>query len=148
MTEQEQLDYNQRIIDRCDTPGHFGALLGLTCDRLDRDGAEGHFTVTRQLCNPLGIVHGGVYFTLMDQLAGMAAAATGRAGVTLDCSVNYLKSARMGDRVRCTVESVHLGRSVAVYDAKCWGEDGTLLCTGTFHLFFVRPLEEMLDGMT
>lgn len=144
MTEQEQQDVYQKIMDRCATPGHFSALLGLRCDSLSPQRAEGHVEVTEPLCNPLGIAHGGVYFTLMDQLAGMAASSTGTAGVTLDCNVNYLKSARQGDTVRCVVESVHLGRSVGVYDAKCWGQGGELLCTGTFHLFFVRPLEEML----
>lgn len=144
MTEQEQQAFYQTIIDRCATPGHFSALLGLQCDSLTPRRAEGHVEVTEPLCNPLGIAHGGVYFTLMDQLSGMAASSTGTAGVTLDCSVNYLKSARKGDTVRCVVESVHLGRSVGVYDAKCWGQGGELLCTGTFHLFFVRPLEEML----
>lgn len=145
MTEQEKQDFYQKIIDRCSTPGHFSALLGLRCDSLTPQRVEGHFEVTEQLCNPLGIVHGGVYFTLMDQLAGMAASSTGIAGVTLDCNVNYLKSTRLGDTVRCVVESVHVGRSVGVYDAKCWSKAGELLCTGTFHLFFVRPLEEMLQ---
>lgn len=145
MTEQEKQDFYQQIMDRCATPGHFSALLGLQCDSLSPQRAEGHVEVTEPLCNPLGIVHGGVYFTLMDQLAGMAASSTGTGGVTLDCSVNYLKSARQGDTVRCVVESVHVGRSVGVYDAKCFGQNGELLCTGTFHLFFVRPLEEMLQ---
>ena len=84
--------------------------------------------VTQELCNPLGIAHGGAYYTLMDQLMGMAAACSGRGGVTLDCSVNYLKSARLGDTVRCVVESVHVGRSVAVYDAKCYGATGRSCC--------------------
>ena len=47
--------------------------------------------------------------------------------------------------MRCVVESVHVGRSVGVYDAKCFGQNGELLCTGTFHLFFVGPLEEILQ---
>lgn len=144
MTEQEKQEFYQTIMERCSTPGHFSGLLGLKCDSLTPRRAEGYFVATHELCNPLGIVHGGVYYTLMDQLAGMAASSTGMAAVTLDCSVNYLKSAREGDTVRCVVESVHLGRSVGVYDAKCYGNQGELLCTGTFHLFFLKPLEEML----
>ena len=80
---------------------------------------------------------------LMDQLAGMATAATGRGGVTLDANVSYLKSARAGETVRCKLEAVHIGKSVAVYEAKCFGEDGALQATGTFHLFFLKPVETM-----
>ena len=41
--------------------------------------------------------------------------------------------------------SVLMVCSVAVYDAKCYGTGEELLCTGTFHLFFLRPLEEMVE---
>lgn len=145
MTEREQQELARIIVERNSGKNQFAGLVGVVYDHLDLHRAEGHFVVTRELCNPLGIAHGGTYYTLMDQLMGMAAACSGRGGVTLDCSVNYLKSARRGDTVRCVVESVHVGRSVAVYDAKCYGTGEELLCTGTFHLFFLRPLEEMVE---
>ncbi len=144
MTEQETQALAGAIIERSSGEDQFAGYVGLVYDSLSLERAEGHFTVTQQLCNPLGIAHGGTYYTLMDQLTGMAVAMSGRVGVTLDCSVSYLKSARLGDRVRCVAENIHLGRSVAVYDAKCYGEDGTLLCTGTFHLFLLGTLEEVL----
>lgn len=45
--------------------------------------------------------------------------------------------------MRCKLEAVHIGKSVAVYEAKCFGEDGELQATGTFHLFFLKPVETM-----
>ena len=50
----------------------------------------------RNTAIPFNIVHGGVYYTLMDQLAGMATAATGRGGGRWMPNISYLKSARAG----------------------------------------------------
>lgn len=143
MTDEEQKALYAHIMEGSGRPGQFSATLGMAFDRLDENGAEGHFLAVRELCNPFGIVHGGVYYAMMDQLAGMAACSTGRGAVTLDCSVNYLKSARLGDRVTCRVEPVRVGNTVAVYEGKCFGADGTLQCTGTFQLFLTKPLEDM-----
>ena len=133
MTEQEQQVLCRRIVEGASQPGWFSNQLKIVYDHLDSRSAEGHIVAEKEHCNPFNIVHGGVYYTLMDQLAGMATAATGRGGVTLDANVSYLKSARAGETV-----------SVAVYEAKCFGEDGELQATGTFHLFFLKPVETMV----
>ncbi|HBK03936.1 MAG TPA: hypothetical protein DDY87_06090 [Clostridiales bacterium] len=147
MTEQEQQVLYRQIMEGSSQPGWFSTQLKIVYDHLDGRSAEGHIVAEKEHCNPFNIVHGGVYYTLMDQLAGMAAAATGRGGVTLDANVSYLRSARAGETVCCRLEAVHIGKSVAVYDAKCFGENGELQATGTFHLFFLKPVETMTDIM-
>ena len=117
MTEQEQQVLCRRIVEGASQPGWFSNQLKIVYDHLDSRSAEGHIVAEKEHCNPFNIVHGGVYYTLMDQLAGMATAATGRGGVTLDANVSYLKSARAGEMVRCKLEAVHIGKSVAVYEA-------------------------------
>ena len=144
MTEAEQKALCAQIMEDSVAPVQFSTMVGLAFDRLDQTGAEGHFVATKELCNPFGIVHGGVYYTLMDQLAGMAACSSGRGAVTLDANVSYLRAARVGDVVRCRLSAVHLGSTVVVYRGECRGEDETLFCTGEFHLFLKNPLEEML----
>lgn len=144
MTEAERNELYVQIMEGSSTPVQFSTTVGLVFDRLDPTGAEGHFLAAKELCNPFGIVHGGVYYTLMDQLAGMAASSSGRGAVTLNANVSYLRAARVGDVVRCRLTAVHLGGTVAVYRGECRGEDGTLFCTGEFHLFLKKPLEEML----
>ena len=100
MTEQEQQALCRRIMGGASQPGWFSNQLKIVYDHLDSRSAEGHIVAEKEHCNPFNIVHGGVYYTLMDQLAGMATAATGRGGVTLDANVSYLKSARAGETVR------------------------------------------------
>ena len=141
MTEQELIE---GILEHNRNGAYFSDMLGIEYDKISRDVCECHITATKQLCNPFHILHGGVYYTVMDQLAGSMAALTGKAGVTLDSNVSYMKSARLGETVRCRMESVHIGRSVGVYEAKCYGEDGSLQCSGTFHIFFTQPIENIV----
>lgn len=141
MTEQELIE---GILEHNRSGAYFSDSLGIEYDKISRDVCECHIKAEKKLCNPFHILHGGVYYTVMDQLAGSMAALTGKAGVTMDSSVNYMKSARLGETVRCRMESVHIGRSIGVYEAKCYGEDGALQCTGTFHIFFTQPIENIV----
>ena len=141
MTEQELIE---GILEHNRNSAYFSDSLGIEYDKISRDVCECHLTAEKKLCNPFHILHGGVYYTVMDQLAGSMAALTGKTGVTLDSSVNYMKSARLGETVRCRMESVHIGRSIGVYEAKCYGEDGALQCSGTFHIFFTQPIENIV----
>lgn len=129
------------ILARNSSSETFTGSLGLSCDLLEDDFAKGHFVGEKRLCNPLGIVHGGVYFTLMDQLAGMMAAVSGRVGVTLQSSVNYLKSAKMGETVHCEVKAVHMGRSTALLEGRCCNEAGQTCCTATFQFLFIGEVD-------
>lgn len=143
MTEQEQKKLCDFILERSNREGWFCSHGGIRYDSVSPTLATAHFVVNEDLVNPLGICHGGVYYTVMDQLAGMAAGSTGRAGVTLNCNISYLKSARIGDTVYCKAEAFKLGRTVAVYHAECYGEDGEMQCTGIFHFFFKGELADL-----
>lgn len=143
MTQAEQERIEQKIMEHSGRPGQFAAGVGLTYESISLQGGVGYVKATKENCNPYGILHGGAYYTLMDQLAGMAACCSGRMAVTLDATVNYIRSAVLGETVRCELTAVHVGGTVAVYDAKCTGADGRVQCTGTLHLFLMdRPLPE------
>lgn len=143
--QDKEMTLEEKILASSQHPGHFSSRIGLKFDRIDRYGGEGSFEATWDLCNPYGIVHGGVYYTMMDQMAGMAACCTGRGAVTLDGNMSYLKAAKVGDRVRCVLKSIHQGGKVCLYRGECLGEDGTLFATGEFHLYLTGRLEDKVQ---
>ena len=65
MTREEQQAIFDAIRERSDRPGTFNAVNGVRLTALSDGGAEGEVRLTAQHLNPLGIVHGGVYCTLM-----------------------------------------------------------------------------------
>jgi acyl-CoA thioesterase len=91
--------------------------------------------------NGLGIVHGGVLFTLAD--TGMGAAiypqlGEGNACATVEIKINYFKPASAGALV-CTSEVVHRSRTLANVDS--WVHAGDVLlakANGTFAIFEKR----------
>ena len=112
------------------------------CNRLGiqiRDIAPGRAVVVKTVgpedVNPLGIPHGGVYFSMADTACGPAMATHGYAAVTMDANYHFLKSAAVGDTLRAGSFGVRSGRTIGVYDVRITNQDGTLLGTGTFTFY-------------
>ena len=133
--------YFDKLKARINRPGLFSSANGIQVTEIREHYAEGELTISSQSMNPRGIVHGGCLGTLMDTVAGIAACTDGRGCVTLNCSVSYLRSATAG-KVKCVVSPVKVGRTIAVYEAECKGEDGKTLTTGTYTFFLKEVLAE------
>lgn len=87
-----------------------------------------------------GVVHGGIYATVLDSVAGYTAygvAPPGAELVTIQLNLNMTASARLGDRIVATGRVLHAGRRTAVIHSELHRGDGKLLATGSVTIFFV-----------
>ena len=96
MTPQEQNEIYEMLVRRANRPGTFTAVNGLRVASIGDGCAEGEADLTDSHLNPLGIPHGGVYCTMMDQVAGAAACSRGSMCRTVDCEVRFFAPARGG----------------------------------------------------
>jgi len=110
--------------------------IGIELDELQTDRAVVRLEADKQHLNPYGIVHGGVYATMADTAAGIAARTDGRDYVTQCSSLNYLRSQHEG-RLRAEARVRHRGRSTCVVEADVTGTDGKLLASGTMTFFCI-----------
>jgi uncharacterized protein (TIGR00369 family) len=88
-----------------------------------------------------GIVHGGVYATVLDTVTGYAAysvAPPGHEVLTMQLNLNMTASAKLGESVVATAKVLHSGRRTAVISSELRLDDGKLLATGTATMFFVE----------
>ena len=99
-------------------------------------------TVIPEDANPLGVPHGGVYFTMADTACGSAMASYGYKAVTMNASYNFFRSANMGDLLTAEAQEAKHGQTVSVYEVRIANQNGTLLGTGTFTFY---QLPEKLD---
>ena len=91
--------------------------------------------------NPLGIPHGGVYFTMADSACGSAMAAYGTMAVTVDASYHLLRSAKVGDTLTAEAHEVKSGKTLCVMDVRILNQENVLLGTGTFTFYRLdKPL--------
>jgi uncharacterized protein (TIGR00369 family) len=91
--------------------------------------------------NPLGVVHGGYSFTLLDSAAGCAVHTTLPAGTgftTLELKINFIRAlTTTTGPVRALGKVIHSGKSTAIAEGRIEDPDGKLyaLCTTTCLLF-------------
>ena len=135
-------DFYERLKNRINRPGLFSATNGILVTECGLHYANGELTVSPSSMNPRCIVHGGCLSALMDTVAGIAACTDGRGCVTLNCSVSYLRAAQNTKKVYCKATAVKTGRTVAVYQAELFDDDGTLLANGTYTFFLKEQLKE------
>ena len=70
--------------------------------------------ITEKSLNPFGIVHGGLIYTLADSAMGIALATTGRSGVTLNSTIDYLTPGK-GKKLFADTEIVKDGKIIVVF---------------------------------
>ena len=137
MTPQEQNEIYEMLVRRANRPGTFTAVNGLRVTSIGDGCAEGEADLTDRHLNPLGIVHGGVYCTLMDQVAGAAACTRGSRGLTVNCETRFLGIAQ-GDVLCGHAQAIHMGRTLVVMHAWVTDSQDTLCADGTY-TFRMKP---------
>lgn len=93
--------------------------------------------VTEKSLNLYGNAHGGWLFALCDASSGMVSRTWGRPSVTLQASVNYIRGAKPGDTVTVKASSRHCGGHTSVNQLELYDQEGRLLVTGDFTMYFM-----------
>ena len=124
------------------TKNRFGRRLGIYVEELRPGFARAVKTVTEEDLNPVGLPHGGVYFSLADTACGSAMAACGDVCVTIDSSFHFLKSARLGDVLTAEARALPGGRTVCTLEVRITGAQGELFAAG---IFTFRRLDKPIE---
>ncbi|WP_343602621.1 PaaI family thioesterase [Mycobacterium sp.] len=123
-------------------PPGFGAPfdneIGLVFTALSPDGARAQLEVTPKLLQPMGIVHGGVYCTIVESMASTAAytwlAANGGGSVVgVNNNTDFLRAISTGT-VYGAAEPLHRGRRQQLWLVAVTDADGRLVARGQVRL--------------
>jgi len=120
----------------------FTDLVGLEIDLLSPDRFAGHLDVTPAHHQPYGIVHGGVYATLVETAASLGAAAnvnsSGKVVVGVNNSTDFLRAHREG-RLDVVATPIHTGRIQQLWQVEITREDGKMVARGQVRLQVLDP---------
>lgn len=98
--------------------------------------------VGRFNCQTVGVLHGGATIALAETVAGIASnalCAEDENCFGIQISANHVSSAQIGDTVRATATSIHIGRSSHVWDVKIVSENtGKLVSSITVTNYVVK----------
>jgi uncharacterized protein (TIGR00369 family) len=113
----------------------FARLLGLKLTRVEDGEAEFELTPGEQHYNPIGAVHGGVAFSMLDSAMGCAVqtrCAAGKGYTTLELKVNLVRAIRADSgALRATAKVVHFGSRTATAEGRLEDRDGNLFAHGS-----------------
>lgn len=121
-------------------PAPFDNNIGLVFDELSPDGARAHLEVQDKLLQPMGIVHGGVYCSVVESLASVSAyvwlnrpGGNGGNVVGVNNSTDFLRSIGSGT-VSAVSTPIHRGRSQQLWLVTISGPDDRALARGQVRL--------------
>jgi uncharacterized protein (TIGR00369 family) len=106
---------------------NFLNLLGIEIIPFDaQEGLLARLTVTHPLIAGTGYLWAPVVITMADALCAFGVnhhwPEGAKSFTTVDCSANFLSSAREGDHVLATASPLHTGRTTQVWDATVTNE--------------------------
>lgn len=115
-----------------------GELVGITWDTFALDRVTAHVELDARHHQPFGLVHGGVWCTIVESLASVAgslrAAVTGDVVVGVANATDFLRAHRTG-RVDAVATPVHVGRSQQLWQvAITRADDGKAVARGQVRL--------------
>ena len=118
--------------------GRFVGMVGLEVSYEDDGNVRGRLAIRPELQQPYGIVHGGVYCTMVETLASHAAAlrAMGNGDIVVGVSntTDFLRATREGV-LEAITEAVHVGRTQHLWQVRIWREaDGKVVARGQVRL--------------
>ena len=122
----------------------FDALVGLRRFAITAESARGDVPVRREIMQPWGLVHGGVYATLAESLASWATAIAviggGELALGQSNQTHFLRPISAGT-IHALATRRHRGRTSWVWDVDMTDDEGRLCATSRVTIA-VRPVAE------
>jgi 1,4-dihydroxy-2-naphthoyl-CoA hydrolase len=125
---------NQRL-------GGYNDTLGLRFVKAAHDEFVSEITITEDHHQPYGLVHGGLYCSMVETTCSTAAALNvfgeGKSAVGLENSTSFLRSVRSGT-IRCTATPLVQGRRSHVWEARIRDEEDRIVATGRVRMLILE----------
>ena len=126
----------------------FDALYGMRRFEITEQSARGEVLVRRELMQPWGLIHGGVYASMSESLASwataLAVAPAGNVVMGMSNNTSFLRPISAGT-IHALATRRHRGRTTWVWDVDIT-DDEQRLCASSRVTVAVRPLEAVSRG--
>ena len=96
------------------SPSPFGRWLKGVLLKVDKGEVTCSFEVRDEMCNPLGLLHGGVAASIADEVIGIAGATLDLPGryVSINLTTDFMDSAKSGDLIHATATIDRAGKTL------------------------------------
>jgi acyl-CoA thioesterase len=105
----------------------FSNWLGIGVIELREGYSKITMTVRAEMLNGLGVVHGGIAFSLGDSAFAFACNSRNNLSLALDTSINFLKPVYVDDVLIAEATEIHNGKSTGLYQIKITNQKDQLV---------------------
>lgn len=105
----------KKVVDRMMKDDLFSQWLGIVVIEVREGYSKIKMKVREEMLNGLGIVHGGIAFSLADSAFAFACNNRDNLSVALDTSINFTKPVHVGDELMAEAKEIHNGKSTGLY---------------------------------
>lgn len=131
ITPNSRLEFFKQQIgkDSSNSPSGVGRWLNTTLVAAEDGFVEVEFTVTTNLSNPMGVLHGGAAAAIMDDIVGMMIFMLNReyAYVSINLNCDFLNPAPLGTVLRAQAKVIRAGKTVIHCEAKITNQEGKII---------------------
>jgi 1,4-dihydroxy-2-naphthoyl-CoA hydrolase len=119
----------------------WSATVGLEIFDTEDGLPAARLPVTEKVCQPMGLLHGGIYACVAEELASMGTArlvhSDGKFCVGQSNLTHFLRPARLGGVLHARARPLHRGRTTWIWEVEATDEEGRL-CAKTTVTMAVR----------
>ena len=108
-------ELSQHVVNHMMETDLFSKWLGIELIAIKEGYSKIKMTVRTEMMNGLGIVHGGIAFSLADSAFAFACNSRNNLSVALDTSINFLKPVHPDDKLTAEAKEIHNGKSTGLY---------------------------------
>lgn len=112
-SEKDQLA--GKVVDKMMDHDAFSQWMDVKVLDIKEGYSKIQMTIRKEMVNGLGIVHGGLPFSLADSAFAFACNNRNNLSVALDVTITFTKAVNVGDTLTAEAKEVHNGRSTGVY---------------------------------
>lgn len=103
------------IVDYLMENDQFSQWLDIKVLEIKEGYSKIKMVVRKEMINGLGVVHGGIAFSLADSAFAFACNNRNNLSVALDVTITFTKTVHIGDILTAEAKEVHNGKSTGVY---------------------------------
>lgn len=119
---------------------NIGSFDGAKILEIEPGHSKVSIKVTEEATNFYGNAHGGFLFSLCDAISGMTSYAYEISNVTQSASFSFLRGVKAGTTIFIEGNTIHKGRKTSVNLMTVTDDQGKLVATGHFTMFFGNPV--------
>lgn len=122
------------------TPSKAGNWLGFILKGIEKGEAQLQLTIRPEMCNPYGMIHGGMMSLLIDESIGWAVLSLESSlnYTSLSLTVDFLYGAKEGEEIVAHAKIIRQGKKILNVEVLVYNSNNDLLAKATSNLIFTQ----------